>query len=238
MPLVRIDPPRVPGGAFRRFVGGVRDLVASPAAFALGTVIDARTKPTGNKQFVPFEFDTETLDVTMLNPNTITDRGHPSFLAQSLLQAQYRTSRTIEQYLENTLRTGVVDSRLPSTYREAAAAALAARPPPGATPTWTEETTPMAGTFIPPGGMAGFLQMTPASKIALTGRSRSTTGTKRRKKRSKTTSRKRKTGKTSSRRKSKSAGTTSRKKSRRGSRLVKGSAAAKRYMASIRKKRR
>jgi len=75
--------------------------------------------------------------------------------------------------------------------------------------------------IIPPGGLAGFAQMTGASKLALMGGRRGGVTRKRRTKRRKAPkTRKRKTRKAGKRK------------------LVKGSAAAKRYMASIRRKRR
>lgn len=80
------------------------------------------------------------------------------------------------------------------------------------------------GGFIPPGGMTGFSQMTPASQLALTrgARGTRTRSTKRRKSR-----------------KVKKTRTKRRKSAKRGKakRFVKGSAAAKRYMAKIRRKR-
>jgi hypothetical protein len=80
------------------------------------------------------------------------------------------------------------------------------------------------GGFIPPGGMAGFSQMTPASQLSLT---RGARGTRRVGKRRKTRTKRAKRAKVR------------RTKTRRGkkARLVKGSAAAKRYMAKIRRKR-
>jgi len=99
------------------------------------------------------------------------------------------------------------------------AMAEAGRTPTPATP---EGTSYMSNTIIPPGGMAGFLQMTPASKLALTG---GRMPGKRRKKRA----RKAKAARSPKRR----ASGTGRKKAR----LVKGSAAAKRFMANLRKRR-
>lgn len=85
----------------------------------------------------------------------------------------------------------------------------------------------MASSIIPPGGFAGFSQMSSASRLALSQGVKSTrsSGTKRRTKRSKRT---------------KSKGPRTRKRaasSKKPARLVKGSAAAKAYMAKIRTKR-
>lgn len=82
--------------------------------------------------------------------------------------------------------------------------------------------------IVPPGGFAGFAQQTPATQqlFARAGRKggkRSAAARKRRKTKAKT--------KASPRRKRKTA------RAKRPARLVKGSAAAKRYMASIRRKK-
>lgn len=85
-----------------------------------------------------------------------------------------------------------------------------------------------ASIVVPPGGFAGFAQQTPATQ-ALFQRSGRVGGqrsaAKRRRKRAKT-------AKTATRK------TARRRKSARPARLVKGSAAAKRHMAKIRRKRR
>lgn len=47
----------------------------------------------------------------------------------------------------------------------------------------------MAGMFLPPGGLAGFSQMTPASRLALTKGTSSTGGRRRRRKAKKATRR-------------------------------------------------
>lgn len=85
--------------------------------------------------------------------------------------------------------------------------------------------------LIPPGGFAGFAQQTDATRL-LFSRGVRKGGTRmagvRRKRRKKTAAK-------STRRRTR---TRARKSSKRPARLVKGSAAAKRYMASIRRKRR
>lgn len=78
--------------------------------------------------------------------------------------------------------------------------------------------------IVPPGGFAGFSQMTQASQRALGARSNGNgNGTRRRKRRASTRSGSAKRKRTTTKRKA--------------NRLVKGSAAAKRYMAKIRRKR-
>lgn len=83
----------------------------------------------------------------------------------------------------------------------------------------------MAGQFIPPNGLAGFMQQTPAVQALYRGK-RTTAGGRRRKK---------KAAAGVKRRVKRAAKSTAR---RRGAKLVKGSAAAKRHMARIRKMRR
>lgn len=74
-----------------------------------------------------------------------------------------------------------------------------------------------------PGGALTFANMNPAAQLGLVGVRMTRTGTRRRKAKA--------TKRASSKR-------TKRASSKRPARLVKGSAAAKRYMASIRRKRR
>jgi len=82
----------------------------------------------------------------------------------------------------------------------------------------------MMRTIVPPGGFAGFSQMTQASQRALgAGVSRSN-GTRTRKRRKASSSAKR-TAKRAKR------------SGKRRTKLVKGSAAAKRFMANLRKRR-
>jgi hypothetical protein len=80
----------------------------------------------------------------------------------------------------------------------------------------------MANQFIPPNGLAGFAQQTPAVQALYARRSRSGGGSRRR-------------------RKKKAAGAVKRRAKRAGKRsakkFVKGSAAAKRHMAKLRKMR-
>jgi hypothetical protein len=77
--------------------------------------------------------------------------------------------------------------------------------------------------IVPPGGFVGFAQMTPASRASLTQGQPRTTRMRRK------GGKKKRAAKRVSRR-------VSTKRGKKG-RLIKGSAAAKRYMASIRKRR-
>lgn len=91
----------------------------------------------------------------------------------------------------------------------------------------------MATFRIPPNGFGGFSQATPAAQMmqlgAGLGRAAPATRRRRKKKATATTTRRRK--KTTARR-------TTKRTTKRPARLVKGSAAAKAYMAKIRRKRR
>lgn len=85
-------------------------------------------------------------------------------------------------------------------------------------------------TIVPPGGFAGFSQMTPASQRSLGSGLRAVRATKSR------------SGKRAKKRYAKNARTIGGKKrakksGKKAARLVKGSAAAKAYMAKIRRKR-
>jgi hypothetical protein len=82
--------------------------------------------------------------------------------------------------------------------------------------------------FIPPGGFAGFSQQTPATQAVLStvNRSRSAPRGKKRAKKKRVAKRRA------------APKRTRRKATRKASRMVKGSAAAKRHMAKLRKMRR
>ncbi len=115
---------------------------------------------------------------------------------------------------------------------------------PGAFPGYgsgVENLIPIGGQLVriivPPGGFAGFAQQTPATQRLFSqaaGRRGGQTTQRRRRRKAKAAAampRRR-------RRRSAAAAPRRRRSSRRPARLVKGSAAAKRYMASIRRKRR
>jgi hypothetical protein len=137
------------------------------------------------------------------------------------------------------LATGVAPKKLPSGYREIGrqvAALHFSNPPEVAAPDEPAQDQPEfkqfdygdndMGGFLPPGGLAGFSQMVGASKLALMrgGRGKGRVGIRKRRT-------KRKAARVAKRRKRVA------RKAKGRARLVKGSAAAKRYMASIRKRR-
>jgi len=120
---------------------------------------------------------------------------------------------------------------------------MARRPPtsPGTFPGYgrgDENLIPIGGQLVriivPPGGFAGFAQQTPATQRLFSqaaGRRGGQTTQRRRRRKAKAAA---------PRRRRRSASSAPRRRARRArpARLVKGSAAAKRYMASIRRKRR
>jgi hypothetical protein len=169
--------------------------------------------------------------------------------AAYVVNARNANAAEAARLLQQTYYTGVVPDKVPPGYRAAAnivaqlhqtdppeylqravdandelLAYRANRVQPVAEPTGVDTWETQMPGFLPPGGMAGFSQMTSASKLALAGARRRTSRKRRTKKRSKTGTKRKKTTKVRSR-----------KSSRR--KLVKGSAAAKRFMANLRKRR-
>jgi hypothetical protein len=114
---------------------------------------------------------------------------------------------------------------------------------PGAFPGYgsgVENLIPIGGQLVriivPPGGFAGFAQQTPATQRLFSqaaGRRGGQTTQRRRRRKAKAAA-----AMPRRRRRRSAAAAPRRRRTRRPARLVKGSAAAKRYMASIRRKRR
>jgi hypothetical protein len=154
-------------------------------------------------------------------------------MARRFGEARQETANKALPLLQQVYNTGLLVPGIPKAYsgmaRDIAAIGAAklaqpvpvAQPPEQITLPRTDTGQNFMGGFIPPGGVMGFNQMTPASQLALTrgGRGRST-GARRKKRKTKTKTRK-----------------TRRTKKAKGKRFTKGSAAAKRYMAKIRRKR-
>jgi len=181
----------------------------------------------------PVELDTVTNEVKVITSNEPGQIG--AFTAAKLLNRQAELARPM---LEWAYKWGKVDPKTPPAYREVAKTlaemhwtdygkhsgeidyTATVEDPPSVDSVRNEDT--FMGGIIPPGGLAGFSQMTGASKLALMRGTRRKGSTGRRRKKRKTAKKARKAGRP-------------RKKAKR--KLTKGSAAAKRYMASIRKKR-
>ena len=187
--------------------------------------------------YFPVEVDTETGLVEVQIP---ADALKPRGRDVGVHRERYAEANSARRHLETAFATGVVPEKTPRDYRGVAEliANLAhdePQPEPsqfdapepagdaGAQPDSQTDPFPefsMAG-YIPPGGVAGFAQMAPASRIALTQGVRTGGGGRRR--------RKKKTAKRAKRA----------RRARGGKRkLVKGSAAARRHMARLRAKRR
>lgn len=217
MTIVRIDPPPPPKkkfwpAAINFAFDAAKLLTAGPAQLLADKAIaTAQAQPWKDDKYRPFiatEYDTDTGKVTLDSSTIVTNRDWQR------LANNYGRQITALQLVADT---GQIAPGLDRAYRPAAEAILANRSKP------LPETPPVA--IIPPGGYAGFSQMTPASKLALNG------GLLRSVKRYAGGKRKRKAKASGGKRKKRASG------KRRGKKLVKGSAAAKRFMANLRRKR-
>jgi hypothetical protein len=235
MPTIRIDP----GGKSTKYAdraGQVGALIGA-AAYPLSIVMPAIGQYFGTafgsifdkrEPEFPIEVDTETNKLSLVTPDY---RKSVNTKTRALAPRIEATNEAVRVSLQRAWDTGDA-AGVPKRYRDEVAALLSQRElfrtelAPVPTETSGAQYTgdySMAG-IIPPGGFAGFAQMTPASKAAQ-GFSKLRSmigGRKRRKKKAKST--KRRAKKASGRRK-------------KAGKLVKGSAAAKAYMAKIRRKR-
>lgn len=241
MATVRFDPPEREKRSLGDVAGTFVKFFTSPLGTSLGGVTQSHPKSDATYGMLPVEVDTSTGQVRVVPADT-TAKGKQKIIA---IERNKEIAR-VEQLLAAAYATGQVQGGLPAKYVEVgkqianlqqtdpihgddgtfddyeAAHTYRARPVKEEPSTW--ETNDMGG-FIPPGGMAGFSQMTGASKLALTRLARGTRRSKRSGKRRKSTAKRKKTTKRRS------------PKSSRRRKLVKGSAAAKRFMANLRRKR-
>lgn len=240
MPTIRIDPGGGKGGKRIRSqsAGALLAAKAFPKSLVMpsigayfGDLFGKVVSNFGKDPTYPFEVDTETNKLTLITP----PQQFPNAPKYKALQPRIdAANEKVRAALQASWDTGVIASGVPKRYIDEVETLLAQRgsvwqdtsPAPISTETSGAQYTgeySMAG-IVPPGGFAGFAQMTPASKAAHGfGKLRKMFGgKKRRKKKAKST--KRRAKKASGRRKS-------------ARKLVKGSAAAKRYMAKIRAKR-
>lgn len=236
MPTIRIDP----GARGNRKRVAVQNVGASAGAAvggAFGSIAGAKIGDMlGGALFrkepvFPVEIDTETNRLRLLAPDPAQSINRKT---KTLAPRIAALNSAVESALQGVWDTGVVSGQVPKRYRDVATEIISQRAllrvdaePTPAAPTETSGAQytgdfSMAG-IVPPGGFAGFSQMTPASKAAQGfGRLlRSAGGRKRRKKR-----------KASGAKRKRASG-----KKRGKKRLVKGSAAAKRYMAALRRRR-
>jgi len=232
--IVRFDPPKRPRHDPWDVIKTFGRFAVSPIETVLGLATSREPKDWGQVyNTVPVEFNTDTGAVAVETTKETMGKGRAKW------QPKNADRERVQGLLQTTVNTGVIPDTLPIGYLPVAEqlAKLGQEYPRQAYYRWPkvdnapapeqplpEQTENFDMGILPPGGLAGFAQMMPASKLALMGgrRTRSTGGRRR----------KRKAKKTAKRR-------TRRASAKRGKkRLVKGSAAAKRYMASIRKKRR
>lgn len=238
MPIARYDPPEAPKGGFLRNLRGVAQFYLSPLTTILGAATSRTPKDDRDAYYaLPIEVDTETGRVSAIEMPAAKGKAGP------VVAARNARAREAAAAIQRAYDDGAVSGRIPPGYR--AIAEQVAQLPHDQVIAVTEDQAQdrtefkqfdygendMAG-FLPPGGIAGFMQMTGASKLALMkGQRRSkSSGSSRRRRARKAKGRPRKIGRP------KRKAVARRKKGR--ARLVKGSAAAKRYMASIRRKRR
>jgi hypothetical protein len=236
MPIARFEAPAKHHNTGAR--KGAADVARTAAAYYTGGlyagIASALKAVTGGRR--PMEerhaYHTVPIEVN-------TDTGQVVAFAGKNKKQTERGARAAP-LLAVALATGVAPKKLPSGYKEIGrqvAALHFSNPPEVAAPDEPAQDQPEfkqfdygdndMGGFLPPGGLAGFSQMVGASKLALMRGGRRMGSTGRRKRRAK-----RKAARAQPRARKKKS------RARKGrARLVKGSAAAKRYMASIRKKR-
>jgi len=248
MPVIRIDPPKKKGGGILSAARGIARFYSSPLASIVGAASSSHNTSNEAKEIygtLPLEVDTATGLVQLQRLPDAKGRG------QRVVELRNQHGYEAQRVLQSVYDTGIVPKNVPAGYRAAAniIAQLHITDPPEYLanaqaaydqdiadkadraqtgipnnppfPVWESDNM---GILIPPGGMAGFSQMTGASKLALTrGSRRSGSGGRKRRRKSAKRTKARKTRTRTKRTKRK---------------LVKGSAAAKKYMASIRRKRR
>jgi hypothetical protein len=211
--------------------GKFLELARDPIGTFVGDAAQHHDQAKTNAGVFPVQVDDEYDTVTVVLPGPQVGKlfgiGKP---------ANLENAASAQAALQATYDAGVVVPGIPRGYQQFAdeIAALGqshlARPPPQAqspdviTLPRSDMGQNFMGGFIPPGGVAGFNQMTPSSQLALT---RGARGTRTRSKRRKTRTKRTKTRKARK----------TRTKRGKAKRFVKGSAAAKRYMAKIRRKR-
>ncbi len=236
MPTIRIDP--TPKGKNAKRAG----------SSAVGTAIAARAFPLsytmpvigayfgdqfgkvlsnfGKEPVYPFEVDTDTNLVKLLAPDP---RGSINAKTKALAPKIERLNSEVQAQLQLVWDSGGIPQHFPKRYKALAGELLSQRAvffrdAPAAVDSFTQYSENQNMGIIPPGGFAGFAQMTPASKAAMgVGKILRKFGGKKRRKKAKKAGGKRK------KRKSKAK--------RAGKRLVKGSAAAKKFMANLRRRR-
>lgn len=217
MPIITINPGRRKD---RTHAADVGSRLYGYIGNFVGSGIDALF---ARKKAYPFEVDTETGKVDLLTSRDYLKLKFPAGYARAT-----RKDAALEALIQSAWSTGAAPPGLPGRYRSAVQELIAQKalfPPSAVAP---EPFTQYGDSMItiPPGGFAGFNNMSPASKLALKfpGMGGRSSGKRRRK------SKKASSGKRRKKAARKSGG-------RKRAKLVKGSAAAKRFMANLRKKR-
>lgn len=213
-------------------LGTIVGLVTDPVATVVGLAVNSANRQSSNNGIFPVDVDTDTGKVTV-TPRQGKEKGRGVILNRMAREYAGAT----EAFLQQVYDSGVAFKAKGQAAYRPMANDIAKLKPAGA-PSIEEPAPPevinlprndtgqnFMGGFIPPGGMGGFSQMTPASQLALTRGSRRAGGGGRKRRRK-------------SAKKTKTRKTRTRRTKKKGKRFTKGSAAAKRYMAKIRRKRR
>lgn len=246
MAIVRYEPPDSDATPPAEGIRTVGRFFSNPIGTLIGLAQGGKGQPA---LYFPVEVDTETGRVSIEVPGISGPPGkkrNPAHLGVAFPDPAFVETNRVRFKLEEAFRTGIVSPGL-GPYREIAELVAklphdVAQPDPeafsvferepdtapdesvssGSGPISQYEEIAMAG-YLPPGGLAGFAQMAPASKVALTQGVRRSGGTRKRARR--------KLGRPRKRGRPRTVGKRARKK------LVKGSAAAKRRMAALRRLR-
>lgn len=237
MTVYRFEPPDTShslGDLVKLGIGFVTDPLSTVLGLASSGQAQNSKERGGNNSYniLPVEVDDEWDTVKIDVPKNYQTGGRQGAVARTRLAAV----QGAQNALFDVYQTGILIPGVPKFYKQVAAevakigaAKLARTSAPAQdrpTPSPPGKNPMPPGGYIPPGGMAGFSQMTPSSQIALTRGARGGGGGGRRKRRTKVK-------RTKTRRVKRAKGG-----KRKAKRFVKGSAAAKRYMAKIRRKRR
>lgn len=164
MPEYRFDPERRPA-LFPRIVQSVASFFANPLGSSFQGAADARTRTSVPRLPMPVIVNTDAATVTIPGARVATPdlpsymTRAPRYIATS--RGQELVAGRVQPLLQQALTSGTVPAGLPPGYR-AVGAAIA-----GLSSQLTGNN--MASAIIPPGGMASFIQQTPAAKLSMLG---------------------------------------------------------------------
>jgi hypothetical protein len=243
MPIVRFDPPPPPPKRGIRFsdvkrIG--RAVLGGPGGILYEAVSGLASSRNDEQNTHVYDMRPVEVDLALGTVKVFETGAKPVSPGLKIpAGALDKLGRDVQAVLQHAYVSGIMPANVPEPYREVAeklvelhrtdygkhygelVSDLTVEQAPEA-PERNEDT--FMGGFLPPGGMAGFAQMTPASKLSLMKGSRGRRSTGKRRK---------------SRRKARVARSRKRvARTKRGrKKLVKGSAAAKRFMANLRRRR-